>query len=208
MQCLLQLGRFHCRYLYAKRRFSHAIYANRYGEYVDRPLVAAKSIFSRAFLPVTTHPSFYEQSLRNHTRVSIVKRLKVRDVIAREVATIDPSVSLLDAAKRMVEAGTDAFIVAPLEKDEPFGIITQRDVVDLFADEVDIGKVTVGEVANKPLFIVSPGMPILYAAKMFRKGGVNHLAVFNGQEILGIISCSDVLNGLPSLMEQIYSEFD
>lgn len=140
--------------------------------------------------------------------MSIVKRLKVRDVIAREVTTIDPSLSLLDAAKRMVETGTDAFIVAPLEKDEPFGIITQSDVVDLFADEVDIGKVTVGEVANKPLFIVSPGMPILYAAKMFRKGGVNHLAVFNGQEILGIISCSDVLNGLPNLMEQIYSEFD
>jgi CBS domain-containing protein len=137
-----------------------------------------------------------------------VKRLKVRDVIAKEVATIDPSTSLLDAAKRMVQRGVDALIVSPLEKDEPFGIITQTDVVDLFADEVDIGKVTVGEMANKPLFIVSPGMPILYAAKMFRKGGVSHLAVFNGQEIIGVISYSDVLNGLPSLIEQIYSEFD
>jgi CBS domain-containing protein len=108
----------------------------------------------------------------------------------------------------MMEDATDAFIVAPLEKDEPFGIITQRDIVDLFADEVDIGKVTVGEMASKPLLIVSPGMPILYAAKMFRKGGVDHLAVFNGQEILGIISCNDVLGSLPNLMEQIYSEFD
>jgi CBS domain-containing protein len=108
----------------------------------------------------------------------------------------------------MVELGTDALIVSALEKDEPFGIITQKDVVDLFADEVDIGKVTVGEAANKPLFIVSPGMPILYAAKMFRKGGVHHLAVFNGQEILGVISYRDVLCGLPSLMEQIYSEFE
>jgi len=140
--------------------------------------------------------------------VSIVKRLRVRDVIGRDVATIDPSLSLLDAANRMVELGTDALIVSALEKDEPFGIITQKDVVDLFADEVDIGKVTVGEAANKPLFIVSPGMPILYADKMFRKGGVHHLAVFNGQEILGIISYRDVLSGLPSLMEQVYSEFE
>jgi signal-transduction protein with cAMP-binding, CBS, and nucleotidyltransferase domain len=155
-----------------------------------------------------THPSFYVESLRTNTPVSSVKRLKVRDVIANEVATVDPSTSLLDAAKRMVQRRIDAFIVTPLEKDEPFGIITQTDVVDLFADEVDIGKVTVGEVANKPLFIVSPGMPILYAAKMFRKAGVSHLAVFNGQEILGVISYSDVLNGLPNLMEQIYSEFD
>lgn len=137
-----------------------------------------------------------------------MKRLKVRDVIRRDVATIDPSLSLLDAAKRMVELGTDSLIVSALEKDEPFGIITQKDVVDLFADEVDIGKVTVGEAANKPLFIVSPGMPILYAAKMFRKGGVHHLAVFNGQEILGVISYRDVLDGLPSLMEQVYSEFE
>ena len=137
-----------------------------------------------------------------------MKRLKVRDVIKHGVQTIDPSASLLDAARRMMEDATDAFIVAPLEKDEPFGIITERDIVDLFADEVDIGKVTVGEMASKPLFIVSPGMPILYAAKMFRKAGVNHLAVFNGQEILGIISCNDVLRSLPNLMEQIYSEFD
>jgi CBS domain-containing protein len=137
-----------------------------------------------------------------------MKRLKVRDVMAKEVATVDPSTLVLDAAKRMVQKGIDAFIVSPLEKDEPFGIITKTDVVDLFADEVDIGKVAVGEVANKPLFIVSPGMPVLYAAKMFRNGGVSHLAVFNGQEILGIISYSDILNCLPSLMEQIYSEFD
>jgi signal-transduction protein with cAMP-binding, CBS, and nucleotidyltransferase domain len=146
--------------------------------------------------------------LRSHTRVSVVKRLKVRDVIGRDVAAIDPSLSLLDAANRMVELRTDALIVSALEQDEPFGIITQKDVVDLFADEVDIGKVTVGEAANKPLIIVSPGMPLLYAAKMFRKGGVHHLAVFNGQEILGIISYRDVLGGLPSLMEQVYSEFE
>ena len=133
-----------------------------------------------------------------------MKRLKVRDVIEHRAQTIDPSASLLEA----VEDATDAFIVSPLEKDAPFGIITQRDIVDLFADEVDIGKVTVGEMASKPLLIVSPGMPILYAAKMFRKGGVDHLAVFNGQEILGIISCNDVLGSLPNLMEQIYSEFD
>jgi signal-transduction protein with cAMP-binding, CBS, and nucleotidyltransferase domain len=137
-----------------------------------------------------------------------MKRLKVRDVLKHRAQTIDPSVSLLEAAKRMIESATDAFVVSPLEKDEPFGIITQRDIVDLFADEVDIGKVTVGEMASKPLFIVSPGMPVLYAAKMFRKGEVNHLAVFNGQEILGIISCNDVLESLPNLIEQIYSEFN
>ena len=134
-------------------------------------------------------------------------RIKVRDVLASPVHTIDPSVSLFDAAVRMTEEQTDSFIVSPLEKDEPFGIITQRDIVDLFADEIDIGNVTVGEVASSPLFIVSPGMPILHAAKLFRKAGVHHLAVFNGQEILGIISYGDIVKSLPSLIEQIRSEF-
>ncbi len=136
-----------------------------------------------------------------------MKRLKVRDVLAHEARTVDPSMSLLDTAACMVEERIDAFIVSPLEVDEPFGIITQSDIVDLFADEIDIGSVTVGEVASKPLFIVSPGMPILYAAKLFKKGGVSHLAVFNGQEILGIISYSDVIKHLPALIRQIYSEF-
>ncbi|MGZ4919310.1 MAG: CBS domain-containing protein [Halobacteriota archaeon] len=136
-----------------------------------------------------------------------MKRLKVRDVLVRKARTVDPSTSLLDTAARMVEGGADALIVSPLEEDEPFGIVTQSDIVDMFANEIDIGAVTVGEVASKPLFIVSPGMPILYAAKLFQKGGVSHLAVFNGQEILGIISYGDVIKRLPALMRQIYSEF-
>ncbi len=136
-----------------------------------------------------------------------MKRLKVRDVLVQAARTVDPSLSLLDTAARMVDEGADALIVSPLEEDEPFGIITQSDIVDLFANEVDIGTVTVGEVVSKPLFIVSPGMPILYAAKLFQKGGVSHLAVFNGQEILGIISYGDVIKHLPALMRQIYSEF-
>ncbi len=131
----------------------------------------------------------------------------MRDVLERKARIIDPSMSLLNTAARMVEEGADALIVSPLEDDEPFGIITQSDIVDVFANEVDIGTVTVGEVASKPLFIVSPGMPILYAAKLFQKGGVSHLAVFNGQEILGIISYGDVIKYLPALMQQIYSEF-
>jgi len=136
-----------------------------------------------------------------------VKRIKVRDVLTSPVHTIDPSVSLLEAAARMIEQQIDSLIVSPLEKDEPFGIITQRDIVDRFADEIDIGKITVGEVASKPLFIVSPGMPILHAAKLFKKGGVHHLDVFNGQQILGVISYGDVMKRLPTLMRQIYSEF-
>lgn len=107
----------------------------------------------------------------------------------------------------MTELQIDSFIVSPLEKDEPFGIITQRDIVDRFADEIDIGKMTVGEVASRPLFIVSPGMPILHAAKLFKKGRVHHLAVFNGQEIVGVISYGDILKRLPALMKTIYSEF-
>ncbi len=128
-------------------------------------------------------------------------------MLVHKARTVDPSLSLLDAAARMVDEGADAFIVSPLEKDEPFGIVTQSDIVDLFANGIDIGTVTVGEVASKPLFIVSPGMPILYAAKLFQKGGVSHLSVFNGQEILGIISYGDVIKHLPALMRQIYSEF-
>ncbi len=137
----------------------------------------------------------------------MVKRVKVRDVISHGVQTVDPSMTLLTAASKMIENSIDALIVSSLEKDEPFGIITQKDIVDAFADERDIGRLTVGEVSTKPLLIVSPGMPIIYAAKMFQKGRVSHLAVFNGQEIVGIISYADVLRALPELIGQIYSEF-
>jgi len=39
--------------------------------------------------------------------------------------------------------------------------------------------VKVGEVSSSPLVIVSPGMPIKYAAKLMKKINLRHLAVFN-----------------------------
>jgi len=122
--------------------------------------------------------------------------IKVRDIMKKEFIRIGKDATLMDAAIKMSENHIGSLIVEPEEKREPFGIITRKDIVKVYADGKDLNEVKVGEVASSPLAIVSPGMPVKYAAKLMKKINLKHLAVFNGAEIVGIISNTDIIDAI------------
>lgn len=124
------------------------------------------------------------------------KELKTRDVMSKGVKRIEQSAMLVEAARRMVEENVSSLVVIPIAKDEPFGIITSKDIVNALADGCDVKVTKVGEVAATPLVVITPGVPISYAAKMMKRTNMRHLAVFNGREIVGIISNVDILRAI------------
>lgn len=124
------------------------------------------------------------------------KLVRVRDIMKKEFKVVERKETLWDAATQMVEYNIGCLIVNPKEKSEPFGIITRRDIVNVFAEELDLKTTIVDEVANAPLVIVSPGMPVLHAAKIMKRMGLKHLAVFNGQEIVGVLSTTDIIKAI------------
>ena len=77
-----------------------------------------------------------------------------------------------------------------------FGIITSSDVVDALADGRDPSTSLVGEVATAPLVTVTPGGPVAYAARLMRRANRRHLAVFNGREVVGILSSYDIVKAI------------
>lgn len=97
----------------------------------------------------------------------------------KDFVRIEKDAFLMDAAIKMYENRIGCLIVEPSENREPFGIITRKDIVKVYADNKNLKEVKVGEVSSSPLVIVSPGMPIKYAAKLMKKINLRHLAVFN-----------------------------
>lgn len=122
--------------------------------------------------------------------------IKVRDIMKKEFETIEKDECLMNAVRKMAEKNIGSLIVKPSEKREPFGIITRKDIINAYASGKDLEKTKVSEIFVFPLAIVSPGMPIFYAAKMMKNLNVRHLAVFNGMEIVGVISNADILYAL------------
>ena len=126
----------------------------------------------------------------------MARYVKVRDAMSTEVFEVSEDATLQAAAKRMADAKVNSLIVRPEGREEPFGIVTSSDVVDALAEGRDPGTSLVGEIATAPLVTVTPGVPLPYAARLMRRANLRHLAVFNGREVVGILSSYDVVKGI------------
>ncbi len=126
---------------------------------------------------------------------------KVRDVMTTEIRGINEEASLQTAAEAMMEKGINSLVVWPSEKDEPYGIVTSSDVVDAVAAGKSLADTRVGELRSAPLVVVTPGVRVIDAARMMSRYGLRHLAVFNGRELVGIVSNRDILKGIVGPVE-------
>ena len=129
-------------------------------------------------------------------RGQMAQVVKVRNAMSTEVFEISEDATVQAAARRMSETRVNSLIVRPEAKEDPFGIITSTDIVDVIADGRDPATTAVGDVAAAPLVVVTPGVPLAYAARLMKRANCRHLAVFNGREIVGILSASDVVKAV------------
>jgi IMP dehydrogenase len=126
---------------------------------------------------------------------------KVRDVMTTEIRGISEGASLQTAADIMVEKGINSLVVWPLEKDEPYGIVTSSDIVDAIAGGKPLAESRVADLRSAPLVVVTPGVRLVDAARMMSRYGLRHLAIFNGRELVGIVSNRDILKGIVGPVE-------
>ncbi len=122
--------------------------------------------------------------------------VKVRDAMSTEVFEISEDATLQSAAKRMADARVNSLIVRPEGKEEPFGIVTSTDIVDAIAAGMDPTVALVRDVATAPLVTVTPGVPVAYAARLMKRANLRHLAVFNGREVVGVLSAYDIVKAI------------
>jgi CBS domain-containing protein len=65
---------------------------------------------------------------------------------------------------------------------------------------VDPGKdpeeVRVFEIMTKPVVMVSPALALKYCARLFHQAGVRRAPVFDGKEIVGTVSNTDIFNAI------------
>ena len=113
----------------------------------------------------------------------------VKDIMKKNVITIDESMSIQEAAQMMTDANVGCIIVT--RKDLPVGIITERDFVTKIAAEGRPLFTDVSEIMSLPLTTVSPDDTVWDAAEIMRGKGIHKLPVQEGNEIVGIVTTSD-----------------
>jgi CBS domain-containing protein len=125
------------------------------------------------------------------------RELKAQDVMTKNVAFIDGSKTVADAIRQMKKQKVSSLVVNRRSQEDAWGIVTRKDVVSkVVGPGKDPGTVKVFEVMTKPLVMVSPGLTLKYCARLMAMAGIRRAPVFDGKEIVGILSNTNIFNAL------------
>jgi CBS domain-containing protein len=126
-----------------------------------------------------------------------VRELKAQDVMTKNVAYIDGSKTVADAVRQMKKQNVSSLVVNRRSQADAWGIITRKDVVSkVISPGKEAADVKVFEIMTKPLVMVSPGLTLKYCARLMAAAGIRRAPVFDGKEIVGILSNTNIFNAL------------
>jgi CBS domain-containing protein len=134
----------------------------------------------------------------------------VRDMIRKkggEIYSISPDATVYDALALMDKHNTGALMVVSGSRVE--GILSERDCVR----KVDImgrsSKTTkVSEIMTTKVIYVEAGQPLEECMALMIDKNIRHLPVYDGKELLGLISVRDVLKEVVDVQKFMISQLE
>ena len=133
--------------------------------------------------------------------------MKAEEIMTKAVVTIRGSATVADAVKLMKDKGLRALVVEPRHNADPYGMVTETDIVyKVAAYGHDPKQMRVYEIMTKPCVVVNPELGVEYVARLFGQTRIRRAPVIKGG-LLGIISVSDILRK-SDFVEKPKSNFD
>jgi CBS domain-containing protein len=120
--------------------------------------------------------------------------MKVRDVASSAVVAVGPAQSLRDAAQLMAKHRVGSAVVQDAE--QLVGILTERDVLNAVASGAAPDQASVQETMTADVVTVGPDWDLVEAAGEMARRRIRHLVVYEGGQLLGVLSVRDVLPAL------------
>lgn len=135
------------------------------------------------------------------------RTVTVHDLAAQVVVTVTPTTTLAECAQimRAQHVGTVVVIDDQGQRDNPRGIVTDRDIViEAVAVGLDPATLTAGDVMAAPLATVRDSDDILDALSRMREHGVRRLPVLDGSgRLSGIIAVDNLLEALAEQLDAV-----
>jgi predicted transcriptional regulator len=125
--------------------------------------------------------------------------MDIRGIIRRkDIEMIGGDCNADEAIAKMVDRNVGSVIVKRTSPNEPYGIVTRQDVLfKVIAEGLDPTKVNVREIMSSPVVILNNvDLEIQYAAKAMANAGVTNLVIFDGGDVYGFLSSTDIVNAI------------
>jgi len=120
-------------------------------------------------------------------------RQRVRELIKRAPVTCAPSVSTMDAARRLSREGVGSVVVVDAA-DAPIGIVTDRDLRQkIVAEGRDPVATPVCEIMSSPLVALRPSAFAFDGVLEMTRHRIQHIVLVEDGRLIGVVSSRDFL---------------
>jgi CBS domain-containing protein len=121
----------------------------------------------------------------------------VREIMSTELATVDPSTQLTEAARVMSAARAGSVVV--IDDGTLVGIFTERDILRALGNSstADLARVSnVSKWMARDPVTVGPETTVAEALNQMLFGGFRHLPVMEGDSVVGMVSMRDLAKSM------------
>ena len=125
--------------------------------------------------------------------------MNIQGIIKRQdIEMIDNTCNVADAIAKMVDRNVGSLIVKRLNPNEPYGIVTRADVLfKVIATGKDPREVVITEIMSSPVVILNNvNLDVKYAALAMANAGVSNLVIFDGGDVYGFLSSTDIITAV------------
>lgn len=117
------------------------------------------------------------------------------DVMTKHVVDIEAEATVAEAIEKMKQWNVTSLLVGRKGATDTWGFMSQTDVIEkVVAEGRDPEVVQVHEIMTKPVITVPSNCSLQDCASLMARADIRRVLVFDGQDIVGIVSSSDIFN--------------
>lgn len=135
--------------------------------------------------------------LPEHPLKSTRPWLALQDVMVRNVLTISPEATVVDAARRMAEKNVSCILAADPDG-KIKGIVSERDLLKKVVSKKHAASLKISEIMTSPIISAAPDLSIFEASRLMESKTIKRLPILQGDQLLGIVTQTDLTQVLAS----------
>lgn len=117
------------------------------------------------------------------------------DVMTKHVVDIEPEATVTEAIEKMKQWNVSSLLVQRRSPTDTWGFMSQTDVIEkVVAEGLEPSTVLVRDIMTKPVITVPPNCSLQDCAALMARADIRRVLVFDGQDIVGIVSSSDIFS--------------
>ncbi len=126
----------------------------------------------------------------------------IREIMKRELVTVEPSTTAKEAAWKMKEQNVGCILVT--ERGQLKGILTDRDIaLFVVANGKDPSTLKVSEFMKTDVVTAKPDTDVFYASRLMAEKQIRRLPIQSNGTVEGILSVSDLAHFLKEEVDNL-----